>query len=84
MNSMVIWRTIRLTDVIEKLGSNSGLFPKIPVIAFGFMIAEVAFSEIIKFQAGRYEWEYDTTIGVYRFRDIGCGPWCQWKACEGA
>ena len=83
MNNM-IWKTISRAGVIRILGSNVDLFPKIPMLAVGFMVAEMAFSALIKFQVGRYEWEYDTSIGAYRFRDTVCGPWCQWRSCEGA
>ena len=80
----MIWRRASRATVLGILGSSIDLFPRIPAFAIGFMVAEMAFSAIIKFQVGRYEWEYDTSIGAYRFRDTVCGPWCQWRSCEGA
>ena len=52
--------------------------------ATNYMIGENDFTEVISCDAYGYEYEFDTKLGCYRFRDKKEGPWTLWRSLEGA
>lgn len=75
------WRFITKANFTKKIAEMGGMqvFPKVSNNTKFYQIKESNGSETVKFVAGRYEYEYND-IGVYRFRDLYCGPWTKWIA----
>lgn len=83
MDTKELWQIVDRHSFMLKLIELIVVFPHIPAVAEEYAIGQDKCSGLLKLRKGRYEWEF-SDVGAFRFRDIECGPWSQWRSTERA
>ena len=52
--------------------------------AANYTVSENYIDEVLSCDAYGYEYEFNKTLGCYRFRHIKEGPWTKWRSLEEA